>query len=169
MKKYKFVSTWAVAFLLLSAFGFSAFANSSWVWISETRPYDVFPFVVAGTLAIETAAYNLFLKVGNWHKVFFGVLAGNLVSFVVPYMGYANTTPYAGVYTLKEILNRGPFYTVGTAFLLLTVIIEVPFMCFYLRKDAKDKKLTVAVAVLVNVVTTVLVALTERLLCHGHW
>ena len=169
MKKDKFISVSAFTIMLITAFGFSAFANSSWVWISEARPYDVLPFVAAATLAIETAAYNILLKIDNWHKVFFGVLIGNLISFAVPYIGYSNTTPYAGVYTLKEILNRGPFYTVGTAFLLLTVIIEVPFMCFYLRKDAKDKKLTVAVAVLVNVVTTVLVALTERLLCHGHW
>ncbi len=168
MKKYRLISVSAFSVLLISSFSFFAFANSSWVWISETRPYDLLPFVAAATLAVETAAYNIFLKVGNWHKVFFGVLTGNLISFAVPYLGYSNTTPYYDM-PLGYILERGPFYTVGAAFLLLTVAVEVPFMYFYLKKHTNDKKLLIAVAILINVVTTVLVAITERLFCHGHW
>lgn len=168
MNKYKTFSKVTVALILLSGFSFSAFANSSWVWISETRPYDVLPFVAVATLIIETLAINLFLKIGNWHKVFFGVLIGNLISFAVPYIGYSNTVPYYDM-PLSFILERGPFYTVGAAFLFLTVAVELPFIYFWLKKNVKNKKLLVLVTVVANVVTTAMVALVERLLCHGQW
>lgn len=169
MKNYKSVSTAFITAVLLFGFTITAFANSSWVWISEARPYDVLPFVIVGTLLIETAAANLLLKVGNWHKVFVGTVIGNLMSFAVPYIGYSNTTPYAGYYTLAEILNRGPFYTVGGAFLLTTILVELPFMCFWLKKDVTDKKKLILVTVLANVVTTTAVAIVERIFCQGHY
>ena len=168
MKIYKNLSAAGVTAILISAFPLFTFANSSWVWISETRPYDVLPFVAIATLAIETAALNLVLKIGNWHKVFSGVLIGNLISFAVPYIGYSNTPPYYDM-PLSYILERGPFYTVGAAFLFLTVAVELPFMYFWLKKDAKNKKLLVLVTVVANVVTTAMVAVAERVLCEGRW
>ncbi len=44
-----------VAILSCALFPAAVFANSSWVWISEKRPYDLLPFVIAGTLIIEIA------------------------------------------------------------------------------------------------------------------
>ena len=170
MKKYKLFSVPVISVLGTSAFTLLASANSSWVWISETRPYDILPFVIIGTLLIETVAVNLVSKVGNWYKTFFAVLVGNVISFVVPYIGYSNTTPYADAgYTLSEIINHGPYYTVGTAFLLLTLIIELPVVYFLLKKDADNKKKLALCIVLANVVTTVLVAAVERTLCYGRW
>lgn len=169
MNRYKLITNTVTTSMLIFIFSLTAFANSSWVWISETRPYDVLPFVAIATLIIETAALNGFLKIGNWHRVFTGVLIGNLISFAVPYIGYSNTTPYAGYYTLTQILQRGPFYTVGAAFLIITVAVELPFMYFWLKKSVKNKKLLVLVTVVANVVTTAMVALVERLLCEGYY
>ena len=169
MKAYKTFTNTTITLLFMWCFTMTAFANSSWAWISETRPYDVLPFVIIGTLAIETATVNIFLKIGNWHKVFVGVLIGNLISFSVPYIGYSNTTPYAGYYTLTQILNRGPFYTVGGAFLLITILVELPFMYFWLKKDVTDKKKLIAVTVVANVVTTFAVAVIERVFCQGYY
>ena len=169
MNRYKAITNTTITALLVFAFSFTAFANSSWVWISETRPYDVLPFVAAATLAIETAALNLILKIGNWHKVFSGVLIGNLISFAVPYIGYSNTTTYAGYYTLTQILQRGPFYTVGAAFLIITVAVELPFMYFWLKKSVKSKKLLILTTIIANIVTTAMVAIVERLLCEGYY
>ncbi len=168
MNRYKAITNTTITGLLVFAFSFTAFGNSSRGWISETRPYDVLPFVAAATLAIETVAPNLILKIGNWHKVFSGVLIGNLISFAVPYIGYSNTPPYYDM-PLSYILERGPFYTVGAAFLFLTVAVELPFMYFWLKKDVKNKKLLILVTVVANIVTTAMVALVERLLCEGHW
>lgn len=168
MNRYKTISSTAITTMLIFAFSLTAFANSSWVWISETRPYDVLPFVAAATLLIETAALNLFLEIGNWHKVFSGVLIGNLISFAVPYIGYSNTPPYYDM-PLSHILERGPFYTVGAAFLIITVAVELPFMYLWLKKDVQNKKLMVLVTVVANIVTTAMVALVERVLCEGHW
>lgn len=169
MNRYKLITNTVTTSMLIFIFSLTAFANSSWAWISETRPYDVLPFVAIATLIIETAALNGFLKIGNWHRVFTGVLIGNLISFAVPYIGYSNTTPYADYLSLPEILNRGPFYTVGTAFLIMTLAVELPFMYFWLKKDIKNKKLLVLVTVVANVVTTAMVALVERLLCEGYY
>lgn len=169
MNRYKLITNTVTTSMLIFIFSLTAFANSSWVWISETRPYDVLPFVAIATLIIETAALNGFLKIGNWHRVFTGVLIGNLISFAVPYIGYSNTTPYADYLSLPEILNRGPFYTVGTAFLIMTLAVELPFMYFWLKKDVKNKRLLVLVTVLANVVTTAMVALVEKLFCEGYY
>ena len=168
MNRYKAITNTTITTLLILAFSFTAFANSSWVWISETRPYDVLPFVALATLIIETAALNGFLKIGNWHRVFTGVLIGNLISFAIPYIGYSNTTPYYDM-PLSYILERGPFYTVGAAFLFLTVAVELPFIYFWLKKDVKNKKLLVLTTVMANIVTTVMVAVAERVLCEGHY
>ena len=170
MKKYKLFSISVVSILFSLVFPVFVSANSSWVWISETRPYDILPFVVIGTLLIETVSVNLVSRIGNWYKTFFVVFVGNIISFAVPYIGYSNTTPYADAgYTLSEIINRGPYYTVGAAFLLLTLIIELPVVYFLLKKDADNKKKLALCIVLANIVTTVLVAVVERTLCYGRW
>ncbi len=171
MKQYKSLSAYLTALILSSGLSLMASANSSWVWITETRPYDVLPFVIIATLFIETVTIDRFSKIDKWTTTFFAVLVGNILSFLAPYFMYANfTTPYSDAgFSLREILNRGPYYTVGSAFLVLTILIELPFIYWFLRKEAENKKKLAAVIVAVNVVTTALVALTERLLCHGQW
>lgn len=170
MKKYKLFSMSVISALGVLIFTMLASANSSWVWISETRPYDILPFVIIGTLLIETIAVNLVCKIGNWYKTFFAVFVGNIISFAVPYIGYSNTTPYADAgYTLSQIINRGPYYTVGTTFLLLTLIIELPIVYFLLKKDTDNKKKLAFCIALANIVTTILVAVVERTLCYGQW
>ena len=169
MKKYKLFSLSVISAFGVSVFPMLASANSSWVWISETRPYDILPFVIIGTLLIETVAVNLVNKVGNWYKTFFAVLVGNIISFIAPYIGYSNSLYGQMGYTLSQIIDRGPYYTVGTAFLLLTLIVELPIVYFLLKKDADNKKKLALCIVLANIVTTVLVALVERTLCYGRW
>lgn len=170
MKKYKLTTSVFIA--LIMSFGFSvvAFANSSWVWISEKRPYDILPFVIIGTLLIETLAVKFFDSGQNFYKVLFAVTVGNILSFIAPYIIYANfTTPYSGVYSLSEIIDRGPFYTVGTVFLLLTVLTELPFVYFMLRKQSQSKTTLALTILFSNIITTALVAVTERFFCYGQW
>lgn len=51
-RMFRLGSCAAVCLLL----GVRVYANSSWVWISETRPFDVLPWVAAVTILIEAAA-----------------------------------------------------------------------------------------------------------------
>ena len=169
MKKYKLFSMFVISGLGALIFTVVASANSSWVWISETRPYDILPFVVIGTLLIETVAVNLVGKIDNWYKTFFAIFIGNIISFIAPYIGYSNSLYSQIGYTLSQIISRGPYYTVGTAFLLLTLIVELPIVYLLLKKDADNKKKLALCIVLVNLVTTALVAVVERTLCYGHW
>lgn len=171
MKKYKTINSLLTALLLGFGFSVTAYANSSWVWITESRPYDVLPFVIIGTLIIETVATDRFSKIGNMMKTFSAVLIGNLLSFVAPYIIYANfTTPYCDAdYGLQYILDRCPYYTVGSVFLIMTVLIELPVSFLFLRKSCQSKKKLAFIIVTVNIITTALVAITERLLCRGHW
>lgn len=170
MKKYRLFALCAISFLGTLTLPVIASANSSWVWISETRPYDILPFVVIGTLLIETVSVNLICKIDNWYKTFFAVFTGNIISFAVPYIGYSNATPYADAgYTLSEIISRGPYYTVGAAFLILTVIVELPVVYFWLRKGCDNKKKLAFCVVVANIITTAMVAAVERILCQGHW
>lgn len=169
MKKYKLFSMSVISVLGALIFPVIVSANSSWVWISETRPYDILPFVVIVTLLIETVVVNLVSKIGNWYKTFFAIFIGNIISFAVPYIGYSNSIYSELGYTLSQIIDRGPYYTVGTAFLLLTLIVELPIVYFLLKKDADNKKKLALCIVLANVVTTALVAIIERTLCYGRW
>ena len=169
MKKYKLFSMSVISTLGVSIFPVLASANSSWVWISETRPYDILPFVVVGTLLIETVAVNLMGKIGNWHKTLFAIFIGNIISFIAPYIGYSNSLYGQMGYTLSQIISRGPYYTVGAVFLLLTIIIELPMVYLLLKKDADNKKKLAVCIVAANVITTAFVALIERILCYGHW
>lgn len=90
MKKYKFFCCSVLTVLLSLMFTLVASANSSWVWITETRPYDVLPFVIIITLIVETLAIDSIARIGKWTKTFFAVLVGNILSFLAPYMIYAN-------------------------------------------------------------------------------
>jgi len=168
MKKNKFM-TFTLALIMCFGFSFTAFANSSWVWITESRPYDVLPLVIVFTLIAETFAISFFGKIESKNAVFVPVLIGNILSYMMPYVAYSQTTPYAGYESLGYILERGPFYTVGTHFLIMTLVAELPVVFLSLRKKAGDKKALAISIVAVNVLTTLLTALAERLLCHGHW
>ena len=169
MKKYKLFSIFVISSLFALSFSMLVSANSSWVWISETRPYDILPFVVVGTLLIETVAVNLVGKIDNWYKSFFAIFTGNIISFIAPYIGYSNSLYGQMGYTLSQIISRGPYYTVGAVFLLLTIIIELPIVYLLLKKDADNKKKLAVCILVANVVTTALVALVERTLCYGRW
>ena len=166
-KNNRFMS---VALALIMAFGFSvsAFANSSWVWITKSRPYDVLPFVIVFTLLAETYAIAYFSKIESKSRVFVPVLIGNLLSYAMPYI-VESQSMYGEYYGLKHSIDHGPFYTVGTAFLIMTLVAELPVVYLSLKNKTDNKKALTISIVVINIITTVAVALTERIICRGHW
>ena len=54
---------------LMVLFPVNAFADSSWVWISEKRPFDILPWVAMGTILIEWLSIWLIPRTGHAFKV----------------------------------------------------------------------------------------------------
>lgn len=167
MKKNSLM-TYSLALILSFGFSLTAFANSSWVWITKSRPYDVLPFVIVFTLVAETYAIAYFCKIESKSKVFVPVFIGNILSYAMPYIFYSNSL-YGEFYGLKHAVDHSPYYTVGIHFLVMTIVAELPVVYFSLHKKAADKKLLAITIVAINIITTLAVALTERLICRGQW
>lgn len=168
MKKNNTLMSVVSALIMCFGFSITAFANSSWVWITNSRPYDVLPFVIVFTLVAETCVIAHFSKIESKSKVFVPVLIGNLISYAMPYINESQTM-YGEYYGLKHSLDHGPSYTVGTAFLIMTLVAEFPVVYFSLKKKTENKRALAISIIAVNVLTTAAVALTERLICRGHW
>ena len=146
----------------------SASANSSWVWISETRPYDILPVVILLTLAAEVTAVLCALKNRKVWKVLFVVTLANLLSFAAPYLCLYVMSANDGL-PLRDFCEKWPAYTVGIAFLAITLLVELPIVWLTLRRDAKHKGRFGLVIVAANLATTGVTALAEHLFCRGHW
>jgi len=153
----------ATAPLLIS----TASANSSWVWVSETRPYDVLPFVIVITLLVEVLAIRYIANIQNLSAILWRVSLGNALSFAAPYLAVAASSSQMG-YSFREMYEHLPHYHVGTVFLLLTLAVELPVV-LSLRKYTEHKKELLFTIVTANVITTVFTAIVERTLCYGRW
>ncbi len=174
MKKYQLLSTTVIIFLLTLMLPLTASANSSWHWISATNPLDVFPLVVIITLVTETFLIKKFVRPENikTSKLFCIITFANLLSFLVPYASEFNEWIeykwYDG-YPFHEWVMKTPFYTTGAGFMIITLLIEVPVVFLALRKRTDNKKRMLIVVTVANVITTVIVAVIERMLCYGSW
>ncbi|MBQ9860021.1 MAG: hypothetical protein IJO76_05035 [Clostridia bacterium] len=167
MKRYRYLTALLLSFVGVVTLTLSVSANSSWRWISETRPYDVLPFVVVLTLVVEIGGLCALNQIGQIHKCGFYVILGNLLSFAAPYI-LLRLFP-APPYEFAQTLEHTPFYTVGAAYLVLTVLIEVPVVYTALRKTVGSRKQLLVTLLCLNVITTVLTAVAERVFCQGTW
>lgn len=168
MKKNNTLLSLTLGLLMSFGFSVSAFANSSWVWITKSRPYDVLPFVIVFTLVAETYAIAYFSKIESKSIVFVPVLIGNLFSYAMPYI-VESQSMYGEYYGLKHSIDHGPFYTVGTAFLIMTLVAELPVVYLSLKNKTENKKALAISIIIINILTTAAVALIERIICRGQW
>lgn len=147
--------------LLICFLPITACANSSWVWIAETRPIDILPFVVVGTLVFETMVILFMARPQNKKKALAVICLGNLLSFLAPYV-----LRFLGE---VQVPTFGKYYIVGTIFLAATLAVEFPIEYYMLVKDSQRKRWLVAAIILANIVSTGSVALIERTFCRGYW
>ena len=168
MKKYKSTSAFIISLFFIQLFNLIAFANSSWFWISETRPFDILPWVAIGTLIIETISLIVFAKIKNGFMVFTFVTIANLLSFAAPYL-FLLLVPNAIGYTFEMFIENTPSYTIGFLYYATTVLVELPIIYFSLSKYASSIKRFVITVICSNTVTTILVAIIERIFCVGRW
>ena len=130
--------------------GVRVYANSSWVWISETRPFDVLPWVAAATILIEAAAVRWIAKVPDWRKILPCVVLANLLSFAAPYV----LALFDPVHTFSQAIGNTPLYTVGAAYLVLTLAIELPACYHMIGTEPANRKRLLWTLAGANTVTT---------------
>ncbi|MBQ1281270.1 MAG: hypothetical protein IIY16_03390 [Oscillospiraceae bacterium] len=151
--------------LAAAALALPVYANSSWVWVSETRPFDVLPFVAAATVLIEWLAVWRFAGARDPLEAFFVILLANVLSFLMPYA----TAAFGSPYSIREAVAHLPRFTVGGVFFFMTLAAELPVVYYFLKRAAAQPKRLLRVLLAANAATTALTALAERLLCRGHW
>ena len=67
----------ALIIALITLFPSKVFADSSWIWISEKRPFDILPWVAIGTILIEWLSIWLIPKTGHCLRVLGIVMIAN--------------------------------------------------------------------------------------------
>lgn len=167
--KYKILKVFVLLIVILLSFSSYAVANSSWHWVTVS-PARILPFAIILTLLIETVSVIKWGKVSKMKKVFLIVCFANLLSFLTPYLIRAyRFIPTSGGFFVSDAFQKGPYYMVLSGYLLLTTLVELPVMYFLLQKDTVNKR-NLAISVLFsNIVTTILVAVCERIICIGRW
>lgn len=173
VKKYKLVKrTLLYCILLFVIYPVRVLANSSWHWVTES-PMKVLPLAVILTLAIETWGVIVYGKIEEKVKAFVIVTFANIVSFITPYIYSTfrlNRFYCSGWrYAWERAFNNGPNYIIRFTYLMLTLCIEVPLVYFLLKNRSNNKKRLLHITIAVNVITTIIVAILERLLCQGRW
>ena len=169
MRKRRLYSLVVCLLMLATMMAMPVFANSSWRWLSDTRPYDLLPIAVVMTLVIEILAINYIPGVNDLKKTGLWVILGNLISFGATYfLAWISPGP---IYTLEEMLEHTPFYNIGGMMLMLTLFAELPLVYCMLRRqdDPKQQKTLLITIVIVNTLTTALVYFMERALVPGQW
>lgn len=169
MRKYRSLTSASLCFLLILFFSLPVYANSSWRWISETRPYDVLPFVVIVTLLAETVTIGRWAAIREYGRVFCFVLVGNLCSFAAPYLFQYLVCASEQLYSFSQALEHLPVYIVGAGYLVVTLLVELPIVYFSLRKSAQNKPRLLPAILCINVITTIFTAIVERIFCRGMW
>jgi hypothetical protein len=165
--KNKTISITALIIILSVFFPTIAYANSSWHWLTKTRPFDILPYVAVLTLILEFLAIGKLNSMRSTIKLFIVICLANLVSFALPYTVYL--LPSAVGYTFDMSISHLPLYIVGFGYLLLTLIAEMPIVYISFRKNVLDRKKLLVSIIAVNTATTLLVALIERIFIKGSW
>jgi len=145
----------------------AVFANSSWHWISETRPWDILPWAAFATIVIEVLVIGKVSSIKQMGITALVVFGANLLSFLAPY----GLLAYAGSWygTFQHNLNTHPAYIVGVVFLLITLTIELPVVYLALKKYARDTHILIRSIIYSNAATTIMIAIIERIITEGSW
>ena len=176
MNKNKLPVAFLIGILFILSFPVTAYANSSWHWVTTTCPFDLLPFAIILTLLIEVLSVNFIARIRDLKRVIPVVCLANLVSFLLPYLwlGINPDNAYANFgnsifFVIGHTVRSMPAFTVSVFFLFITLFAEMPVVYFLLRKKAENENRLIAVIFVANVVTTLLTFAVERIFCYGEW
>ena len=166
MKRRVAIRIIVLSSLMLLILPQAVFADSSWCWLTDTRPFDILPPVALATIVIEVLAIWLIPNTGKLMKTAVAVILANAASFLLPYALLLNDPVYP---KFDDMLNAGPNYIVGAGFVILTLVLEIPIVYNLLKKHVDSKKKLLWSIIGSNIVTTAMVAVIERMVTNGYW
>ena len=166
MKRRVAIRIIVLSSLMLLILPQAVFADSSWCWLTDTRPFDILPPVALATIVIEVLAIWLIPHTGKLMKTAVAVILANAASFLLPYALLLNDPVYP---KFDDMLNAGPNYIVGAGFVILTLVLEIPIVYNLLKKHVDNKKKLLWSIIGSNIVTTAMVAVIERMVTDGYW
>ena len=166
MKRRAVIRIIVLSSLMLLILPQAVFADSSWCWLTDTRPFDILPPVALATIVIEVLAIWLIPNTGKLMKTAVAVILANAASFLLPYALLLNDPVYP---KFDDMLNAGPNYIVGAGFVILTLVLEIPIVYNLLKKHVDNKKKLLWSIIGSNIVTTAMVAVIERMVTDGYW
>lgn len=144
-------------------------ANSSWHWVT-TSPMTLLPLAVILTLTIEIMGIKIVIRQLDLKKIIKVVVIANLLSFLLPYVERAyRFSPTTGGFSFFTASNKGPYFMIMMGYLIITLLVEMPIVYLYLRKENIVKVRLILTILFTNVFTTLLVASIERIACRGVW
>ncbi|MCL1890439.1 MAG: hypothetical protein FWG00_00155 [Coriobacteriia bacterium] len=132
--------------------------------------------MIVSTLAIEYFSLitlcNIKLAVDRL-KALAVVGLANLMSFLAPFLFFVFSwlrDVQAGITSsFGQFADKMPCSFVGLGYLVLTLVVEVPLVYFFLKNRVSNKKKLLLVVVLANIATTLLVAVVQHLFLPGTW
>lgn len=145
----------------------TVYANSSWVWLTQTTPLTVLPFAIIGTLAIEILSVIFVIKPAKRLKAAIIITLANVFSFAAGY--FLGAIDLEVGYTIMDVIMHTPHYIISIIYLLLTLIIEMPVVGCSLWRDTTNKNLFIALIVASNIVTSILVSVCEGIFAPGSY
>ncbi|KMK75841.1 hypothetical protein [Alkalihalobacillus pseudalcaliphilus] len=149
-------------------------ANSSWQWLMGS-PKEILLLAILFTLLVEIGFILIFLRNEQIKVISIVILVvsgANLLSFIGPYifrtlsfMDFTRNWAEAWSYSFMS----GPYYIILMGYLLLTIVIEVPLVYQFLKQQTKNEKGLLVILITINIITTLIVSIIERLIYQGSW
>ena len=167
MKRKEILMLVFVSFFYFLFLRTTAYANSSWHWLTKSNPFDLLPYAVILTLLIEYVIIQQLNSIKNYFRLFIVICFANMASFLLPYATLL--LPSAVGYTLEKSIYSLPIYIVGFGYLFLTLIAEIPIVYGCCKNIVTSEKRLLISIILVNTITTAMVAAAERIIYRGMW
>lgn len=167
MKRYSLLSKILIGIIFI-CMPMTVYANSSWHWVTVS-PMKILPYVIIFTLIVEIASVFVVGKVKNFKRIFYVISLANLFSYLAPYVERAYRFIPTSGFKISAAFNKGPYYIILAGYLILTLIVELPIAYLLLRKHTDNQKMLAISILASNIVTTVAVAIIERVVCVGQW
>ena len=167
MKRYSLLSKILIGIIFI-CMPMTVYANSSWHWVTVS-PMKILPYVIIFTLIVEIASVFVLGKVKNFKRIFYVISLANLFSYLAPYVERAYRFIPTSGFKISAAFNKGPYYIILAGYLILTLIVELPIAYLLLRKHTDNQKMLAISILASNIVTTVAVAIIERVVCVGQW